>query len=100
MRITDAQGQRVVGVERRLVSMAVPHLAAQEFQITAANWSGELRVSAGLDARVANLNVRTDRGFNSVHLVDAVGAVLSPDTVQIEVQTSQSRIRIAQASRV
>ena len=80
--------------------MAVPHLAAQEFQITAANWSGELRVSAGLDARVANLNVRADRGFNSQHLVDAVGAVLSPEAVHIEVQTSQSRTRIAQASRI
>jgi trehalose/maltose hydrolase-like predicted phosphorylase len=80
--------------------MAVPHLAAQEFQITAANWSGELRVSTGLDARVANLNARADRGFNSQHLVDAVGAVLSPEAVHIEVQTSQSRTRIAQASRI
>ena len=63
MRVTDGQGRRTLISERRIVSMAQPHLAAQEVQITAANWSGELHVCAGLDARVANLNVRADRGI-------------------------------------
>ena len=99
-RVLDQQGRRTLVDERRIVDMAQPHLAAQEFQITATNWSGELRLCAGLDARVANLNVRADRGFSSQHLVDAVGAAIGPDVVRLTVETSQSRIRIAQASRV
>ena len=99
MRVTDGQGRRTLVSERRIVSMAMPHLAAQEVQITAANWSGELHVCVGLDARVANLNVRADRGFNSQHLIEAVGVALNPESVRLEVQTSQSRIHIAQASR-
>ena len=99
MRVTDGQGRRTLVSERRIVSMAEPHLAAQQVQITAANWSGELRVCVGLDARVANLNVRADRRFNTQHLIEPLGASLSPETVRLEVQTSQSRIRIAQASR-
>jgi HAD superfamily hydrolase (TIGR01509 family) len=100
MRILDQAGRRTLVEERRIVHMAQPHLAAQEFQVTAANWSGELRVCAGLDARVANLNVRADRGFSSQHLVNAVGVSLSSEAVQLTVETSQSRICVAQASRV
>jgi beta-phosphoglucomutase family hydrolase len=100
MRVTDSQGRRTLLTERRIVNMALPHLAAQEFMITAANWSGELRVCTGLDARVANLNVRADRSFSSKHLVGSVGGALDSDSVCMQVQTSQSHIHIAQASRV
>jgi trehalose/maltose hydrolase-like predicted phosphorylase/beta-phosphoglucomutase-like phosphatase (HAD superfamily) len=100
MRLTDSHRRRTLLSERRIVSMAQPHLAAQKFEITATNWSGELHILAGLDARVANLNVRADRGFNSQHLVHPVGGAPDNETVSMQVTTSQSRIHIHEAARI
>jgi alpha,alpha-trehalase len=100
MRLTDKQHRRTLLSEHRIVHMAQPHLAAQKFEITATNWSGELHVVAGLDARVTNLNVRADRGFDSHHLVHPVGGAPNAETVTMEVETSQSRVHIHQAARI
>ncbi|MBV9169456.1 MAG: glycoside hydrolase family 65 protein, partial [Chloroflexi bacterium] len=100
MSLTDADERRTHVSELRLVHMAEPHIGAQRFEITATNWSGELRVVTALDARVANLNVRDDRGFSSQHLVNPIGRSLDWDTVAMQVETAQSGIRIHEAERV
>ena len=100
MRLTDDRRRRTLLSEHRMVSMAQPHVAAQKFEITATNWSGELHVLAGLDARVENLNVRADHGFESRHVVHPVGGGPNPETITMEVETSQSRIHIHQAARI
>ena len=100
MRLTDTRHRRTLVSEYRIVHMAQPHLAAQKFEVTATNWSGELHILAGLDARVANLNVRADRGFSSRHLSHPVGGAPNDETVTMEVETSQSRIHIHEAARI
>jgi trehalose/maltose hydrolase-like predicted phosphorylase/beta-phosphoglucomutase-like phosphatase (HAD superfamily) len=100
MRLTDNERRRTLVSERRIVSMAQPHLAAQKFEITATNWCGELHILAGLDARVANLNVRADREFDSQHLRHPLGRARDAEAVTMEVETSQSRIRVHEAARI
>ncbi|MBV9172998.1 MAG: hypothetical protein JOZ81_23290 [Chloroflexi bacterium] len=100
MRLTDTHDRRTLLSEQRIVSMAQPHLAAQNFEISATNWSGEVRVLAALDAGVANLNVRDDRAFNSQHLVYASGRQINSESLSIEVETSQSRIRVHEVARI
>src|SRR6266508_1558186 len=61
--VTDADGRRTRLRERRLVSMAAPHLADLEATVTTENWSGRLEVRSALDARVTNTNVAAFRGL-------------------------------------
>ncbi|MET3709223.1 beta-phosphoglucomutase family hydrolase [Arthrobacter sp. UYEF6] len=97
--LTGPQGQRLIVVQRRLVSMHNPHLAALEMTLTADGWSGTVRVRAGIDASVANTNVRDYAGIGQRHLTDPEFTEMDSGTVLCEVQTSQSRIRIALAVR-
>ena len=51
----DSGGRRTQVVQRRVVSMKDPHLAALETVFTAENWSGTLEVWSGLDGRIKQL---------------------------------------------
>ena len=48
----DEGGRKTHLVQRRLVHMAKPHLAALETTLVAENWSGSLEVKTALDGRV------------------------------------------------
>jgi trehalose/maltose hydrolase-like predicted phosphorylase len=97
--LTGPDGEQLEIVQRRLVSMADPHLAALETTFTARGFSGTVGIRTGIDARVANTNVPAYAGTGQRHL--AAPAFTEPDstTVLCEVETSQSRIRIALALR-
>ncbi|MCS5480599.1 beta-phosphoglucomutase family hydrolase [Corynebacterium sp. YIM 101645] len=92
----DAQ---LIVVQRRLVSMHNPHLAALETTVTAHGFNGTVSIRAGIDAQVANTNVRDYIGSGQRHLSDAVFTDLDDHTVLCEVKTNQSQIRIALAVR-
>ena len=62
LRLRDAAGPHHAVAQRRLVSMADPHVAALETTVTAENWSGRLTVRSGLDGRCATRGVARYRG--------------------------------------
>jgi beta-phosphoglucomutase family hydrolase len=97
--LTDEAGRRLRLTQRRLVSMARPHLAAIETTLVADGWSGSVSVRAGVDAGVANANVAEYRALAAGHLIEAGAREVGTDTLLVEVETSQSRVRIAIAAR-
>ncbi|MBT1002414.1 HAD-IA family hydrolase [Paenarthrobacter sp. DKR-5] len=97
--LVDDAGQELEVRQRRVVSMADPHLAALETTLTARGWHGPVSLRSGIDTDVANLNVREDALLAIRHL-STLGAAVSEDGIQtVDVQTSQSHIRIAAAVR-
>jgi HAD superfamily hydrolase (TIGR01509 family) len=95
----DRQERRVTLKERRLVSMADPHLAAVDVTLTAENWSGKVTVRSGIDGRVVNAGAKLYRKFNNKHLEPLAGEVLGEEAVYMLVRTCQSNIHVAQAAR-
>jgi len=68
LRIRDVAGRVTTLAERRLVSMAAPHMAALELTVTPENWSGRMEVRSGIDGDVTNSNVAEDQLLASRHL--------------------------------
>ncbi len=95
----DAEGRRTTVVQRRFVSFRDEHLAGLETQFTAENWSGTLEVRSGLDGRVVNAGVRRYSDLNGRHLQTLGQAEVDGETVDLQSETTQSRIRIALAAR-
>jgi HAD superfamily hydrolase (TIGR01509 family) len=121
--LEDDAGRRLRLVQRRLVSMAEPHLAALETVLTADGWSGSISVRSGCDTDVTNSNVPEDAQLSNRHLTavqvtesaggqSAGGRTAGGHTARgqstarrgavvlnVQVQTSQSRVGIALAVR-
>jgi alpha,alpha-trehalase len=95
----DAEGRRTSVVQRRFVSMKDEHLAGLETTFTAENWSGTLEVRSGLDGRVVNAGVKRYRDLNSRHLAVLGQAEVNEETVDLQVETTQSHVRVALAAR-
>lgn len=96
--LTGVDGRRLDVVQRRLVSMHSPHLAALETTFTPRGWSGAMSVKAGVDAAVTNTNVPAE-ATSGRHLVRVTFRQSDACTVVCEVQTRQSGIRVATAVR-
>jgi trehalose/maltose hydrolase-like predicted phosphorylase/beta-phosphoglucomutase-like phosphatase (HAD superfamily) len=95
----DGQGRRTRMEQRRFVSMRDQHLAVLRTTFTAENWSGTLEVRSGLDGRVVNAGVRRYRDLNGRHLTVVDQAEVDNETVDLQVETSQSHVRVALAAR-
>ncbi len=99
LRVRDADG-RTTGVrQRRLVSIAEPHLAALETAIVPEDWSGRLEIRSGLDGTVTNSGVVRYRSLRSDHLVPVSSRALGEDAISLVVETRDSHVRIAEAAR-
>jgi trehalose/maltose hydrolase-like predicted phosphorylase/beta-phosphoglucomutase-like phosphatase (HAD superfamily) len=99
LRWQDAGGRRTSMVQRRFVSMKDEHLAGLETTFTAENWSGTLEVRSGLDGTVRNTGVKRYRDLNSRHLAVLSQAEVDTETVDLQVETLQSHVRVALAAR-
>ncbi|HKU42829.1 MAG TPA: glycosyl hydrolase family 65 protein, partial [Polyangiales bacterium] len=99
LRFEDTAGRRCRLAERRLVSMREMHLGALELTLCAENWSGNVRVRSGIDARVVNLGAKLYLPFRNQHL-EPLRAESREDSVLSLVQTVQSELRIGQAARL
>ncbi|MGK2939391.1 MAG: glycoside hydrolase family 65 protein [Solirubrobacteraceae bacterium] len=99
LRFADAQGRRTAVVQRRLISMATPHLAMLETTFTAENWSGRLEVRSAIDGAVANLGVARYRDLASQHLERFATHVIDEESVSLAAATTQSQITVAVAAR-
>jgi alpha,alpha-trehalase len=99
IRFEDAEGRRTQLAFRRFVHMRRPHLAAQEMQLTAENWSGRLELRSALDGTVTNDGVARYRMLDGRHL-DPLGTEQpSEDTICLRVRTHQSHLKVAMAAR-
>ena len=95
----DGQGRETRLDERRLVSMAHPHLMASELCLTAENWSGELEVRSGIDGKVCNGNIPRYAPYDRHHLEVLETNVLEEESIELLARTQQSAIDIAVAAR-
>jgi trehalose/maltose hydrolase-like predicted phosphorylase/beta-phosphoglucomutase-like phosphatase (HAD superfamily) len=95
----DAEGRRTRINQRRFLSMKDEHLAGLLTTFTAENWSGRLEVSSALDGRVVNAGVKRYRDLNSRHLEVLGQGEVDPHTIDLQVETLQSHIRVAEAAR-
>ncbi|SFU97897.1 glycoside hydrolase family 65 protein [Halomonas korlensis] len=95
----DHQGRETTLTTQRLVHMGQPHLGAIEWYIRPENWSGRISVRSALDGRVINAGVERYRQLASTHLVPLSTDTPCDDTIRLQVETCQSRLRIAQAAR-
>lgn len=98
-RLMDPDGRIVAVTQRRFVSMRDPHLAGLETTLSPENWSGRLEVSSALDGTVRNNGVARYAGLDDVHLVPVRADRTDDEVMSLVVETSQSRIRIAEAAR-
>jgi trehalose/maltose hydrolase-like predicted phosphorylase/beta-phosphoglucomutase-like phosphatase (HAD superfamily) len=99
LRFKDAEGRRTTVLQRRLVSMKDQHLAGLETTFEAENWSGTLQVQSGLDGRVVNAGVKRYRDLNGRHLQVLAQGEADAETLQLQVETNQSHVRVALAAR-
>lgn len=99
MRLRDRDGRVTRWEERRLVSMADPHLAAVELCLTPENWSGEMTVRSALDGSVSNAGVERYSALNSRHLETLETLQPKPETIFLRSRMVQSRREIAMAAR-
>lgn len=90
-------GRRLELVQRRLVSMAQPHLMALETTFTARGWSASVSIRSGVDTGVTNENVPEDALLTHQHLTVLKVSAPADSIPVIEVETNQSHIRIATA---
>ncbi|MFC1937890.1 trehalose-phosphatase [Chloroflexota bacterium] len=95
----DKQGRQTRLTQRRFVSMAEPHLAGLETTIVAENWSGRLHIRSAFDGQVTNSGVARYRQLEGKHLEPVENLPVGEDIIYLQVETNQSRVRIAEAAR-
>lgn len=98
-RIRDARGRDTRYSSRRFVHQAYPHLAGIEVRIEPENWSGVVTIRSALDGTVTNAGVRRYRDLNGRHLRTLESSPVGDDGIYLQVETVQSRIRVAQVAR-
>ena len=98
-RVRDEQGRITAVRSRRLVSMRSPHLAAIEYAVTPENWAGRIEIRSGLDGTVTNSGVARYRQLSDRHLRPLAAGAVAPEGVFLLVETTQSRIQVAEAAR-
>lgn len=96
--IADAADRRTRLVQRRIASLADPHIVALETVLTPENWSGLLHVSSALDGTVTNTGVARYRSLVGRHLTPA-GQGHDAETLWLRVRATGSPLQIAVASR-
>lgn len=99
LRFRDEAGRTTRWTERRLVSMAQPHLAALCVEIAPEDWEGDIEIRSGLDGRVANDGVERYRELEGRHLDVLEAARIGEDRILLRTRTRQSRLEVAQVAR-
>lgn len=97
--VEDAQGRRTRLVERRLVSMASPHLMAVELSVVPLNWSGRLELMSGINGNVAADETLEDRLLSHHHLDLVDQGADGHEGLWLRVRTVQSQVVVALAAR-
>ncbi|MGW5668516.1 glycoside hydrolase family 65 protein [Micromonospora sp. NPDC003776] len=96
--VVDPDGRRTRLRQRRLVSMAEPHLAVLETSIIAENWSGRLELRSAIDGGLANTNTVAQARTGGRHLTEVTGGA-DDDAIWLTALTTGSRQPLAVAAR-
>ncbi|NIR60737.1 MAG: glycoside hydrolase family 65 protein, partial [Gammaproteobacteria bacterium] len=99
VRLRDAAGRTTRLVERRLVHMGDPYLAAIELTLTAEDWAGPVEIESALDGGIVNAGVERYRGLANRHLSPREARVTEGGLLYLKTETAQSERRIAAAAR-
>jgi alpha,alpha-trehalase len=99
LRFDDGSGRRTTVIQRRFVHMLAPHLAGLETAMVAENWSGRVEVRSALDATIINDGVARYRELDQRHVRLLESGAVDDETVFVQVETVQSRLRVAEAAR-
>lgn len=97
IRFKDKKGRITRMESQRFVHMGKPHFAALKMELVAENWSGRIQFRSALDGRVINAGVERYKDLNSKHL-EPLATRAEGDSIHLKVQTSQSKIQIAQSA--
>ncbi|MEM9514846.1 MAG: glycosyl hydrolase family 65 protein [Actinomycetota bacterium] len=92
-------GRTLALTERRIVSLADPHLAALQTTIVSSE-SAVLEVEAAVDGNVENGNVERYKELATDHLDHVRSEQLADDIVMLQVRTNDSGVEIAEAQRL
>jgi len=95
----DALGRRTKVVQSRFVSREDEHLAGLRTEFTAENWSNSIQLRSGLDGRIVNAGVKRYRDLNGQHLTSLGQAEVNSETIDLQVETNQSHVRVGLAAR-
>jgi alpha,alpha-trehalase len=97
--LQDNQGRRTMVTSRRFVHMGNHHYAGLEMTVTPQNWSGRIYFRSGLDGRIVNAGVERYKALNNKHLQPLESAEVEDDGIFLLMETTQSKIRVAEAAR-
>lgn len=97
--MVDQSGRRTAIIERRIVSMAHPHLLASEISLVPLGWSGVLEIRTAIDGRVVNDETLEDRLLADGHLRTVDQGSSTGDVLWIRSRTVQSEVLVAIAAR-
>ena len=95
--IQDSEGRRSSFVERRIISMADPHLGALSLEIVAENWSGELVLRSGITTGRFGTTAQPVSAAEPYDARESSGEV-GPDTLWLKVRL-KSGVFVSEAVR-
>ena len=95
----DRAGRTTSVIQRRFVSMDLPHVCALETTVVAKDWSGTVEFRSVIDGDVRNSGVERYRELSSRHLAVTQSRELSGDSVLLAAQTVESQVSVALAAR-
>lgn len=99
MQVKDHQDRETLIESSRLASMDNCHIAALRYNITPLNYSSKITLKSSLDGTIINKGVERYKDLSSKHL-ELVTQGGNKESRHIVVQTTQSKIKIAEASRL
>lgn len=99
VRFRDGDGRTTLLSSRRIVSMTDSHICALEMSLEAEDWSGPVEFRSALDGTVVNSGVVRYKDLNNQHLRVRDARQVDNEITFLQVETTQSELRIAQAAR-
>jgi alpha,alpha-trehalase len=99
VRFRDRDGRITRLAQRRFTHMEYPHLCGLQTTILPEDWSGPLEIRSALDGTVRNAGVERYRELSGRHLRPVRAVPACDDTLLLVMETTQSRILLAEAAR-
>lgn len=95
--VKDGEGRITEIISRRVASMANPHIASLQYQVSPVNYSGKISLRAGIDGDIINDNVERYKQLNQRHL-KPVSEGADGHLLWVCTETVQSGVKVAEAA--
>ena len=100
MHVKSKKGLKTFVETTRIVHMGNPHVGALQYTITPDNYSDHISIRTMLDGSVRNTGVKRYRQLRSKHLKSHKSGNFDTNGIYLITQTSQSKIKIVEASKI